>query len=346
MKYFHGIISKGEEINFGSIGFPLADFETKFGNVFTVPYENMGAVVSDIDDMDFQTPDKEMLVRRLLVHQKVLEHVVKEGCGILPVKFGTCLNDVDEALKVMKIGYFKFEDASRRMGKKHELDLVVTWDTNKKLKEVALESQEIQHFKQKIEKMPESKSAAEKMKIGMMLQKELHHVRDGISREILSTLVDITKSRSDHELMDDNMVINSSFLLNDMEEKTFDKILAGLDSRFNGELNFKCLTPLPPYSFATVEIKTIEFEEIEKAWNLFDFGKKTTLNEIKEVNRKLTKEWHPDKRPGDHEAQIKFEGLNTSYKTLLDYCESGKASLPKKGEKFFKVNVVKAEEML
>jgi molecular chaperone DnaJ len=43
-----------------------------------------------------------------------------------------------------------------------------------------------------------------------------------------------------------------------------------------------------------------------------------TEAEMKSAFRKLAMQYHPDKNPGDHEAEVKFKEINEAYQTLSD----------------------------
>ena len=65
--------------------------------------------------------------------------------------------------------------------------------------------------------------------------------------------------------MDDRMVANLALLLPKPASDALDRRLAELDEEFGSRLNFRCVGPLPPYSFATVEVNPPSFEAIDRA---------------------------------------------------------------------------------
>ena len=46
--------------------------------------------------------------------------------------------------------------------------------------------------------------------------------------------------------------------------------------------------------------------------------KNATVEELKSSYRKLAKELHPDRNPGDHTAEVKFKEINEAYDVLKD----------------------------
>lgn len=66
-----------------------------------------------------------------------------------------------------------------------------------------------------------------------------------------------------------------------------------------------------------------KWEKIELARKLLGLREKTSIVEIKEAYRKLSRKWHPDHQ-GDVEQ---MQALNDAYQTLMDYCERYKIKL-------------------
>ena len=60
-----------------------------------------------------------------------------------------------------------------------------------------------------------------------------------------------------HEVMNDQMVANSAFLLNRNKQEEFEEAINKLDEDYNDILNFKLVGPLPCYSFYTLEVKDL-----------------------------------------------------------------------------------------
>ena len=45
---------------------------------------------------------------------------------------------------------------------------------------------------------------------------------------------------------------------------------------------------------------------------------------VKAAFRKLAKQLHPDRNPGDHTAEIKFKEVNAAYECLKDPAKTGR----------------------
>ena len=61
------------------------------------------------------------------------------------------------------------------------------------------------------------------------------------------------------------MICNIAFLIAKDKKEEFELALEQLDKEYTGLINFKLVGPLPPYSFATFEIKKLTPAEIAYA---------------------------------------------------------------------------------
>jgi len=134
------------------------------------------------------------------------------------------------------------------------------------------------------------------------------------------------------------MVLNTAFLINKTKQKEFDKKIEELNTKFNNELNFRCVGPLPPYSFYTLEIKKWQFEEID--WARRKLGLQNnfaTKDEIKKAHQTMAFTFHPDKNPNTSGIEREFDEITKAYKLLCEYCEGDSCSF---SEEEFKKNAI------
>jgi len=176
------------------------------------------------------------------------------------------------------------------------------------------------------------------MKIGVLVKKYLDKRREEFNNEILTSLKRFTQDFRTHGLMDDKMVINTAYLLDKSKKEDFEKGIEELNSKFSEKLNFRCIGPLPPYSFYTLEVRKMQFEEIDWARKRFGLlNEFVTKDEIIKTRKALVFSSHPDKNPDRPGMEIEFNEVMRAYKVLCEYCQGDSCSFK---EEEFKKNAL------
>ncbi|MBS3819578.1 GvpL/GvpF family gas vesicle protein [bacterium] len=323
-KYFFGIIKNHSPRKLGSIK------DKKLGRVYSIPYRDIRGVVGHYPDSRFDWGTREEVAKKLVRHQTIIEKVMKDF-AIIPIKFGTLLGDEEEVKKVLQKGYKEFKESLEKFKKKIELDLAVSWeDFNSEVKKVVNENEKIRRFKEEIAEKQKTKDVfQEKVKIGSLIKEVMDQKKQALQEEITGFISQKIKveDRKEHELMNDNMILNCAFLLDRDEEEAFEKVLNELNTRYKDSLKFRCVGPLPLYSFSTFQIDRINFEQIDHARKLLKLPEEFTAEDVRKAYRCLVKDKHPDKGTRTHEAQKGFEEIQRAYRLMMDYCGDEKRSL-------------------
>lgn len=343
-KYIYGIVNSNSNLSL-SISKNFSEVERfTMDRVYTIPYQDISAVVSDSKIVDYTHMSKDALARFLVRHQMVIEQIMDLGCTTIPVRLGTFATDESEVKDILNKGYKIIKEIMKKIKDKIEIDVVATWsDFNSILKEVG-EKKEIKEFKEKLLDNPKEITIDDQMKVGAMVKKGLDKKREEHAFLLRIPLNTISEDFKAHELMDDKMVANFAFLIDKTKQEDFDRKVEELNIKFQDALNFRCVGPLPPYSFYTLEIKKMQFEEIDWAMKKFNLSNDfTSKEEIKKAYRKLAFSSHPDKNPDILGKNEEFDEVTKAYKILLDYCQDERCSFK---EEDFKKNslIVKVRE--
>jgi hypothetical protein len=312
--YIYGIINSNNAFNLFA-----SNNSYKKESVYQVSYHDVSAVVSNSEIIEYAYSSKDTLAKLLVWHQEVIEKIMDLKYTIIPVRLGTFAADEAEVKNILSKGYSLIKDVMEKTRDKIETDIVATWtDFNSTLKEIG-EEEEIKILKEKILNNP-TVTVDDQMEIGVMIKKALDKKRDNYAAEIQDFLSNYCMSCKVHALMDDKMVINEAFLINKLQQKDFDRKIEEINIEFGEKLNFRCIGPLPSYSFYTLEVKKMKFEEIDWAKKKFrlsdDFA---TVKEIEKMHRKLALSFHPDKNPNTPGTEKEFDELTKAYKILLEY---------------------------
>ncbi len=314
-KYIYGIIETSKEESFDCSGiYPYEE-------VYAIPYRDISAVVSDSQIIDYTTLTKDQVAKYLLTHQQVIEKVM-DSYTIIPMRLGTYALNIREVEEILSKGYAMFKDIFKEINNKIELDLVATWnDLNSVIKEIG-EEKEIKELKEKLMSRSEGVSVEDQIKIGNLIKDIFDKKRERCALEIKTVLKDVSIDFREHSLMDDKMIFNTAFLISKDNHRDFDEKVEELNRRYLEKVNFRCVGPLPIYSFYTAEIKKIRFDEIDWARKRLCLNDVVTKDEIQKAYRNLALVYHPDRNPGTLDSDKEFNEVNKAYRLLLEYCLS------------------------
>ncbi|MBU4462536.1 MAG: GvpL/GvpF family gas vesicle protein, partial [Proteobacteria bacterium] len=256
-RYIYGFISTKEQKNLGFAGIEQRD-------VYFFPYKDIAAVVSDLPLIQFDSLPRETLLRNLAVYQAVIEMVMK-GHHIIPMKFGTVVQGEEDLKKMLEKGYGRINTNLKEMENKIELDVVALWSNLETvLKEIA-EEKEIKRLKEEALTKSPAQVFESKIKLGKLVKDTLDKKREQCASQLLDALKKDAENYHSHAVMDDSMIMNMAFLIDKDRRETFESKVDQLDKQYNGGINFRIVGPLPPYSFTTLEMKRVEFGEVNEA---------------------------------------------------------------------------------
>lgn len=315
-RYVYGIIHTDQRISFGQCGVLIAE------EVYTVPYQDIAAVVSEAELDDYTRKFRNVLANLLVEHQRVNEKIMGAGYLIIPVRLGTFVKDDLELTEILERGYRLSKDIMDKAADKIEIDVAVTWKDFTTVVKEAAEEKEIKELKEALKANPTGVTVDDQMKIGALVKQAVDRKSEEYARQIARDLQTVSQRVKTHERMDEEMVANIAFLLDKGRQKAFETQVEELDRRFEDRLKFRCVGPLPPYSFYTLEINKMDFEEIDWARKKLGLAESAGKMAMKKAYQHEIFKAHPDRHPDDAAAQRGFEELLKARKIIDVYCLS------------------------
>lgn len=310
--YVYAIIPTGQQQNFDVAGMWGGDPRVRVSSG-----KSIGAVVGASPPINFRALSREEAIRHLLSHQRVVEAVMRL-MPALPVKFGTTLPDEGAVERLLERGAPVLTARLAELARHVQVELVVTWRMEEVLSDIVAEA-EVARLKREIEAQPPGAAAEMRIGLGKLVKGSIDRRRESCRARILAELRPIATDIADNALMDDRMVANLALLLPESAAEALDQRLAQLDKDFDGRLNFRCVGPLPPYSFATVEVSKPSFEIIDQARRVLSLGDSANLADIKEAYRRLIQRHHPDHAALSLPGEGASARLTDAYRTLTSY---------------------------
>lgn len=317
--YIYCIINSDKELSF-------PDYKVMPGeDVYPITYKDISALVSRSEIVDYNNLIREKVAEYLLRHQLVIETIMNsgEGCNIIPMQLGTYAVDEDEVRGILVKGYRIIKQMIGKTDGRTEIDVAAVWANIGAVLREAANEEEIRVFRQELLKKEGGVSVDDQIRTGKLIKKYLDKRREVYASKIAPSLVRISKDYRIHDLMDDNMILNTAFLIEKSRLNDFYKRIEDLDNEFSGKINFRCVGPLPPYSFNTLVTKRIRYADIVSAKEKLNLSDIVTRADIKRAYRRKAFLNHPDKKTGLKDTGNRFNEVVIAYKTLTECCYDG-----------------------
>jgi hypothetical protein len=183
--------------------------------------------------------------------------------SVLPVKFGTQLESADEARDLVSQNRTALREAFARMRGMTELEVAATWEIGHILQEIGRDPAIVsarEAIEQRGDPTPE-----DRIQLGRLVESHVELHRAAIRKVALDALEPLAMTTATHALLDERLVMNEAFLISTGDVPEFEERVHGLDALFDGQIDFRIVGPLPPYTFNTVEVIRVTAEQREEA---------------------------------------------------------------------------------
>lgn len=250
--YIYCIVAANEERNF-----PVKGIGDRGDSVYSICYQDIGAVISDSPVMKYPVSRK-----NTVAHQLVMEEVMKEHT-ILPVRFCTIaehnggISSKDRIKdKILKERYDEFNALLTEMDNKAELGLKALWtDIDLIFEEILETNKEIRLLKKKIASMKGTEGHNGRIRLGGLVKSALEKRKEKEANTILKPLKKISVDNRINDTFSDRMLLNAAFLVDHVHGEKFDSCVNELQESRNGRIQLKYVGPIPPANFVEIVVK-------------------------------------------------------------------------------------------
>ena len=308
--YFYGIIF--------DVSGDIENIDAESETISFIPYKDIAAVVSYSDII--VKPDnvnKKIVAQQLLKHQKIIEHVMGMGHTIIPMKLCTYIENEDMVIELLRSGYKILKKIENEANNKIEVDIIAVWAEFGEVIKKLLENEDIRSAKEKFEAKPDGATVEDQKALGFLISGILKKKNTVVAEKCYKFLKEYFISTKKHDVMDDQMIFNTSFLVDRDKIENFNEAVDTLDEQQNDKINFRYVGPLPCYSFYGLETVNIDFDSLIRSRDILDLGESADLKEIKKKYKKKALISHPDKM-GKMKSFEEFNEISNAYKYLVD----------------------------
>ena len=249
-RYLYCIVEARERVSLGEIG-----IEGK--EVYTLPYEDICAVVHNCPAQPYRSDDHELVEAWVITHQKVVEAAWGRWGVVLPLSFDTIVkgetaDSVEQNLKIwLEQEYQNLKMKMERVRGKAEYGVQVFWDLRLAAQDLTETSPEIKKLDEEIKTKPRGLAYMYRQKLENLIKKGMETKADECFKDfylrIRKHAHDLHVEKTKNTEPGWQMILNLSCLVHKDkcrelgEELDSINQLKGFSVRFTG--------PWPPYSF-------------------------------------------------------------------------------------------------
>jgi hypothetical protein len=297
--------------------------------VYTISHAGLSVVVSPCPQIDFHSMKRGEAARYLVAHQRVVEKVMQDF-QLLPVRFGTVLADEKQVHHLLEQSECVFRTVLEKSKGQIQFEIAVLWDLPTVFQAIA-QTEPVLQLKAQIGDHPPEETLSQRVALGQLVQGMLENCRQSLQKIILPVLREIAQDMVINPLMDDGMILNAAVLVDEAGRLALEKSLEALDAAFERnqsqlpggtQLIFRCVGPLPLYSFATVDVHALQFATVDAARRSLGLAETAAPDDIKSAYRQKAGQAHPDHNPNLPGAEQRMAELTGAYQLLTAYSNS------------------------
>lgn len=240
-KYIYCFVKEKDGINICS-----SSFANILSPVYTLPFKDISAVVSNTDIYEFDPTRK-----NLQNHQRVISRVM-EKYTVIPVAFGTVGNNKKNIENIIEVNYDRLLEQLEFLENKSEVGLKITWDNDFFNQDI--ETEEIKKLKSRVSGKEEEEVLLDKIQLGKLVQLAIENKKEEYVNKIYTPLSKFAVMSKLKEGIPIKTVFNAYFLVKDPESEKFDHEVEKIYKTYENKLIFSYTGPWPPYNFTDLRI--------------------------------------------------------------------------------------------
>lgn len=247
----------------------------------------LAAVVGAAPEGGLKGREREALLPWLLSSQKVMERLL--ACApVLPVALGTVVAEEGRVRRLLEGGAGVLHEALDIVGDRVEMDLSVRWHLD------GVVARLLDGVTTDLRQAARNGDEPARRALGTLLAVSVAEERQKVKSRLVARLRAATDDLIVSEPTEPDGVLNLALLVERGADDALLELLNALDAEFGGELTFRLVGPLPPYSFASVQVHLAPVEAVRRARAELGVEPGASLEAIKAAYRRAARESHPD----------------------------------------------------
>ena len=250
----------------------------------------LAAVVGAAPEGGLKGRERSALLPWLLASQKVMERLLANA-PVLPVALGTVVEDEGRVRHMLDAGAAILGEGFQAVGDGIEMNLSVLWHLD------TVVARLLPGVAPELRQAAAGGDAIERQALGVVLAGLVSAERRRARARVIEALQAVTRDFAIGEPIEPGGVVNLALLVDRAAEETLGAALEALDAEFGGALTFRLVGPLPPYSFASVQVHLAPAAAVCGARTALGVEPDASPETVKAAYRRAARETHPDLVP-------------------------------------------------
>jgi Gas vesicle synthesis protein GvpL/GvpF len=218
--------------------------------VRTVAKDDLAALVSDLEG------DSLAAAREIRAHWSVLEEA-SSSATVLPVRFGTVMEGeaaVRERLLEPNAG--RLTTALEQLQGRVQLTVKGVYDEEALLRDVMRQAPAIDQARRRIQAIPSAAGYYQRIELGEAVAAQVERRREADTGFALARLEPLCVASKAEPVSAPDAAFNLAFLVDREQLDPFSAAVVELGEAYGEALALRYVGPLPPYSFADIDLST------------------------------------------------------------------------------------------
>ena len=240
------------------------------GQVYSVPYQDLEAVVSDVSLEEFGSEeiqkkaeeDVNWIKEKAQIHEEVIEQAMGKGnsqlVSVIPMQFGVIFKTKEKLEETLGNRYEELKKSLENLKGKQEWGVKVYLKENIFRKTIEEKNEQVLAKKKEIESMPKGMAFFAQKQIDKVVGQEKDKELGRITEEIFENLGQLAFSKNKSKLLEkdftgmtEEMILNAFYLIEESKLDSFQKKVEELKEQYNSlGFGIEVTGPWPSYHFA------------------------------------------------------------------------------------------------
>ncbi|WP_371345985.1 GvpL/GvpF family gas vesicle protein [Ancylobacter sp. IITR112] len=250
----------------------------------------LAAVVGAAPEGGLKGRERSALLPWLLASQKVMERLLARA-PVLPVALGTVIEDESRVRHLLEAGGAVLAGGLQEVGDSIEMSLSVTWQLD------TVVARLLPGVSAELVRAAAEGGESERKALGALLAGLVAAERSRLRSRVIDRLRRATRDITVREPADPAGVVEMALLVDRAAEAELGAALESLDADGAGALTFRLVGPLPPYSFASVQVDLAPRARVAEARTMLGVPAGADAATVRAAYRRAARETHPDLVP-------------------------------------------------